>query len=410
MPAQPKGFNYDESKVPAYILPDPLTAEDGSPIDTVEKWETKRRPEILSLFETHVYGRRPAVPLDQKSVVTEESSDALGGKAHRKQVTLLFEGGSQPYGLRLLIYLPKGSSTPAPLFLGYNFNGNHSIHSDRNIHLSPSWMRKNSNGNREHRATSASRGASSYRWPVEKIIAKGYGIATAYYGDVEPDHAEGWKRGIRSFYTKDERGDPLEIEDWSAISVWAWGLSRIADYLESDPLINASQVALLGHSRLGKTALWAGANDPRFSIVISNNSGCGGAALSRRAFGETVKRINANFPHWFCRQFSTYDDNESALPVDQHQLIALMAPRPTYIASAVEDKWADPKGEFLSAKNASPVYSLYGLQGVQASVQPGPNTPVGDFIGYHIRDGKHDVTLYDWEQYLEFADRHFARH
>ncbi len=405
--AQTAGFNYDESKVPNYTLPDPLINDAGERVASASQWMESRRSEILRHFEQSVYGPRPGKPDNLEFVVTEESSDALGGLARRKQVTVLFEGGDRNLAIHVLIYLPKNASGPSPLFVGYNFNGNHTINTDPEIHLSKSWMRKNGDGVINHRATEATRGASAKRWAVDMILKRGYGLATAYYGDVEPDHAEGWKDGIRPHYPRDAKGNPLQLEDWSAISAWAWTLSRIVDYFETDGDIDAERVALMGHSRLGKSSLWAGATDERFAITISNNSGCGGAALSRRAFGETVKRINTNFPHWFCQTFSQYNDNESELPVDQHQLIALMAPRPVYIASAVEDQWADPNGEFLSAKHAGPVYELFGKNGVGARIQPPIDTPIGDSIGYHVRSGGHDVTDYDWEQYLKFADRHF---
>ena len=405
--AQRPGFNYDEANVPSCELPDPLVSESGNPITSIKDWTNLRRPEILALFEDHVYGPRPAKPENPTYTVTSESMNALGGKAIRKQLTIRFDENAFPQALHVLLYIPNSIQGAAPVFVGYNFNGNHTIHTDPSIHLSTSWMRTNNNGNINHQATDETRGKSSKRWPVERIVERGYALATAYYGDIEPDHSEGWKDGIRSHYDTDSKGKPLELEEWSAITAWAWGLSRIVDYLETDRAIDTKRIALLGHSRLGKTSLWAGATDERFGITISNNSGCGGAALSRRAFGETVKHINTSFPHWFNRTFKTYNDKEAAIPVDQHQLIALMAPRPVYVASAQEDLWADPNGEFLSAKAASPVYELFGLEGVGAKSQPPLNSPIGGHVGYHFRTGKHDVTSFDWEMYLDFADRHF---
>lgn len=406
--AQRPGFNYDENKVPEYSLPDPLVLEDGSRITSPGLWIGKRRGEILDLFEDQMYGRRPARPsLTQVSTEAVEHG-VLNGKANRREVVIRSEEVSADFEMRVLLYTPA-TAGPHPLFIGYNFNGNHTIHPDAGISLSTKWMRRgDTDGNVNHRATEAARGLSSSRWPVEMIIDRGYALATIYYGDVEPDHADGWKDGVRAHIKTDEAGNPLALEDWSAISAWSWGLSLALDELSQAKDIDGSKVALLGHSRLGKTSLWAGASDPRFAIVISNDSGCGGAALSRRAFGETVKQINKSFPHWFCQNFKQYDDNEAALPIDQHMLIALMAPRPVYIASAEEDEWADPNGEFLSGKHAGPVYELFGKTGVGVEKQPPVNHPVGDSIGYHIRTGKHDVTAYDWEQYLNFADRHFS--
>jgi hypothetical protein len=407
---QPAGANYDETKVPAYTLPDPLVSESGRRVADAHAWHQQRRPEILERFARQMYGVAPAAPPNLSFQTTSVDPDALGGKAVRKEVSIHLTPGADGPRIDLLIYLPKTGREAVPAFLGLNFNGNHTIHPDPGITLSTNWMRSNPNiGIVDQRATEAARGVSQRRWPVETILNRGYALVTAYYGDLEPDHPQGWQSGVRAHFGPKPGPDGFAPDAWGAIGAWAWGLSRVMDYLEQDPAIDAQQVALLGHSRLGKAALWAGAQDQRFAIVISNNSGCGGAALSRRQFGETVERINNSFPHWFCGAFKAFNGREAELPFDQHMLLALIAPRPLYVASAYEDRWADPRGEFLAALHADPVYLLLGRPGMEVGDLPELDHPVGNTIGYHLRSGVHDVTDFDWNQYLDFADRHFNR-
>jgi hypothetical protein len=412
-------FNRDETAVLPYVLPDPLIASDGARVESADAWRQKRRPELYALFAEHVYGRTPTIPNDLKIDYTVATSDseAFNGRAIRKEIKMSFTRGERNLVATILLYVPK-RDRPVPAFLGYNFNGNHAVHNDPGITLNTNWMRDNAKaGVVDHRATEASRGTEASRWQVEMILDQGFALATIYYGDIDPDYGENdkkyqdsWQNGLHPLFYSPGQEKPSPNE-WGSIGAWSWGLSRALDYLEKDAAIDAKHVAVIGHSRLGKTSLWAGVQDERFALVISNNSGCGGAALSKRNFGETVARINSSFPHWFSDSFTKYNNKEAELPIDQHELIALIAPRPVYVASAVEDTWADPRGEFLAAYHADPVYRLLGVPGIgiDSDTMPGVNKPVtlGN-IGYHIRSGIHDVTAYDWEQYLSFAKRHFS--
>jgi (4-O-methyl)-D-glucuronate---lignin esterase len=362
----PPEANEDESKVPPYTLPDPLVLADGRKVSDARTWTGKRRPELLRLFETHVYGRTPAGGPRPRFEVVKTDPSALGGRATRKDVAIVFGDGPAARRTELLLYLPNAAKAPAPVFLGLNFQRNDAV-----------------------------------KWPVETIVERGYGVASAYYGDLFPDRADGASESVLTLFPA--RSGP---EVWGAIGVWAWAMSRALDYLETDRAVDAKRVAVLGHSRIGKAALWAGAQDTRFAMVISNESGCGGAALSKRIYGETVAAITKRFPHWFCANFARYADREADLPVDQHELLALIAPRPLYVASAVDDHWADPKGEFLGALGADPVYRLLGKDGLPVRDMPAVDQPIHGTIGYHVRSGGHDLTDYDWRQYLAFADLH----
>jgi hypothetical protein len=404
---EPEKFNYDESQVRTYTLPPLLQTPDGKQITSSTQWNTQQRPALLKLFADNVYGRLPGKPQGLHYKVTSEDKAALGGKAILKQVTIYFTPDDTGASMDVLLYLPKQAKGPVPVFAGLNFKGNHTVHPDPQIKITSRWVADDKNaGITGNRANEHTRGLQASRWVVEEIIARGYGLATAYYGDLEPDHPEGYKTGIRMQLSKNLKIQPNE---WGAIGAWAWGMSRMLDYLETEPAVNAKKVALQGHSRIGKAALWAGVNDTRFAMVISNESGEGGAALARRWYGETVARLNSAFPHWFCPNYKKFDNKPNQMPVDQHQLLALVAPRPLYVASAQEDQWSDPKGEFLSAQVITPVYALFGKQGIAAAEMPGLNQPVGETVRYHNRSGKHDVTLYDWQQYLSFADKHFSQ-
>ncbi|MBC7399377.1 MAG: acetylxylan esterase [Mucilaginibacter sp.] len=380
-------------------LADPLTMADGSKVTTAKQWH-KRRKELLHFFTTEMYGQQPKRPASMTFKVSESSKTALGGLATRKQVTVYFNGKPNGPQMDLLIYLPNQVKKPG-VILQLGFNGNQTLSNDTAVKISSSWV---ANGKTavNNKATEASRGKTPNA-DVEMILKRGYGFATIYCGDIDPDFDDGFKNGVHALYPKLQgRGD-----NFSTIGAWAWGLSRALDYLETDKDIDAKKVVVFGFSRLGKAALWAGATDQRFAMVLSNESGAGGVRIFRRGKGEDIKHLCTSFPHWFDANFRKYIGRDTLLPFDQHLVISLVAPRPIAIGSALGDQYSDPEGEFLGGVYASPVYRLLGTTGLPATQMPGLNEPVAGQIQYHIRPGNHNILTYDWQQYLNFMDKHF---
>ena len=394
--------NYDESQVPAFQVPDALTCSDGTRVKTRKQWEHKRRPELMKMFGEQEYGLTPGqTGIKVKHELVAMSSNALGGLATQKQVRFVFTGtNGRTHEALLLLYLPNSTAKRVPVIIGYNFHGNQTTTQQDDVISSPSKDLMQSAGSEKW-----VRGEQQRRWSYEAALRRGYAVATMCYHDICPDSPDLLAQGVLPLFPGYDEGQRTP-SGWGTIGVWAWGYSRIADYLQKkEPRIDGKRLVVMGHSRLGKTALWAGAQDKRFRVVISNNSGCGGAAMSKRVFGENIARITAAFPHWFCPAFNAYSENEAALPFDQHELLALIAPRHVYVASAEDDRWADPKGEYLSAYYAGSVYQLYRMKGLPQDQQPPVQQPLHYDVGYHIRTGGHDVTAYDWQCYLDFCDK-----
>jgi hypothetical protein len=358
---------YDESKVPQYTLPDPLVLSNGNRVTDTSTWNSVRRQEILGMFEMNVYGKAAIErPDDMHWETTAVDSNALNDFAISKKLTIYFSKKNARPRLNVTVLLPK-IGKPVPVFL-----------------------------------------VSTWGPDAKLLIRNGFGLVTYDARQIEPDNKDSaYAYGIRKFFDPPDRTEPA-ADEWGTIAAWSWTASRVMDYVETDPALDSRRVCILGFSRFGKAAMWAGALDQRFAIVLSCESGCGGATFVRRGYGETVKLINDQFPHWFNGNFKTYNDRVNDLPVDWHMLIALMAPRPVYVSTAELDRWGDPHGTFLAGQAAEPVYELFGETGLDVKEMPPLETPVGDFIGYHMRKGKHGITAYDTEKFLDFARRHFS--
>jgi hypothetical protein len=398
----------DPARLPARPeLPDPLVMLNGDKVTTKEQWLAKRRPELKELFQHYMYGYLPPVPAKVSAQVTLTDPKFFDGKATLKLVTLTYGPPEWPK-IHLLVVVPNERKGPAPVFVGMNFAGNHAVLKDPRIPLTTAWMYGNYPGVKDNRATEASRGTQVDTWALDQAVERGYAVATFYSGDVAPDRKDSLEGSIRQFFLK--KGEAVGNE-WGTIAAWAWGIQRAVDYLVTDKDLDAKRIAVVGHSRLGKTALLCAAFDERIALAIPHQAGCGGTAPSRTtsAKAETVKAINAGFPHWFDDNFKKFNDDVDRLPFDQHCLAALVAPRPLLYTNAVEDRWANPDGQFEMLKAAEPVYRLLGAGGLDAKAMPEPGKLIDSTLGYYIREGKHSMTREDWKVFLDFADKQLGK-
>ncbi|WP_296705025.1 acetylxylan esterase [Algoriphagus sp.] len=367
--------NEDESKVPPLILPDPFISEKGHLIKTISDWENTRKPELIKLFTDDVYGPIPTDFDEISFAEVSENPNPFPESTIFKEVDITVFRNGNSHKMRLNVFIPKSSNQAVPIILLINHRPKYS---DGRI-------------------------AEEGYWPVEELVKRGFATASFHGETVAPDDAETFSQGILSKLYPEELSKPNGMRTFGA---WGWASMRAMDYFEQEPLIDAKKSTIVGHSRSGKTALWTGANDARWAVVIGNESGCGGAAISRRKFGETVKIINTSFPHWFNDNFKKYNDQEDSLPIDQHMLAMLVAPRAIYFSSAREDLWADPKGEYLSMQLGSRVYNdIYKKSVSFDSDFEDLHAPIiQESAGYHIRNGKHGLTLEDWNHFMDFID------
>jgi len=393
--------NYDEAKVGTYTLPDPLVMSDGKPVRDAKTWEKRRRPEIVSIFEKQQFGVAPGRPKDESFEVIEKATAALDGKAIRRRVDVHLSSDKTAPVIHLVEYLPVAAKKPVPLLLNISFSAASNTVDDPGLPEGQIWDPKTK------AKIPASQGRAFGKIDVGVLLDAGFGVATFYYGDVEPDYAEGFSQGIRRFYLKPgqtARGP----EDWGSIAAWAWGMSRVEDYMETDKDVDATRVAIHGVSRLGKTVMWAGAHDERFAAVIASCSGEGGAALSHRDYGETIGHLTApsRFPYQFAENYGKWAGFPDRAPMDANMLAALVAPRPLLLQTGTTDFWSDPKGEFLTAVAVGPVYKLLGKSDLGTQTWPEAKMPVLHDIGYYMHDGGHGMVPGDWEVYVEFLTAH----
>jgi len=394
--------NYTEAEVGIYQLPDPLVLASGAPVTDADSWYRQRRPEILDVLVEQQFGRAPGRPEAMSFDVFDAGTPAFDGRAVRRQVTIYFSEDKSDYYVDLLIYLPADADGPVPLLLQAGWSANNLAVDEPGIRVGRSWSAQT--GTRTP-ATSGRAFGGGLR--VIELIERGYGTAVFNYNDIEPDALDSLSGSVRSLYLGDGATEAPPAE-WRAIAAWAWGISRIVDYLETDAGVDAGRIALTGASRLGQTALWAGASDQRIALIIASVSGEGGAALSRRDYGETVAHLVApsRFPYWYAGNYARWADRMPAAPFDSHFIISLIAPRPLLLQTGSTDKWSDPYGEFLAAKAATPVYELLGATGIDEYSQPPLGEPMMNTLGYLMHDGGHGVLPADWTVFLDFMDKY----
>lgn len=393
-------------KLPSHPgLPDPLVMFNGDKVTTPEQWTKQRRPELKALFQHYMYGYLPAAPEKITSTVEVEDTKYFGGKATKKQVSIKYHPDAP--AINLLLIVPNQRTQPAAVFVGINFCGNHTVVKDPAIPLPTTWIYKSCPGCENEKATDAGRGGQVDVWNAEQTIDRGYALATFYNGDLDPDVPD-FTNGVHPFYLKPGQTAPT-ADDWGAIAAWAWGAHRVVDYLYTNQNIDTERIALVGHSRLGKATLLAGALDERIKLIIPLQAGCGGTAPSRGKIGESVKQINDRFPHWFDDEFTQFNEHPDRLPFDQNCLVALCAPRPVLFANAVEDTWANPDGQFEVLKAAAPVYRFLKAGDLGTDRPPEIGKLLDSQLGYFIRGGKHSMNKEDWLAFLAFADKHFGK-
>ena len=402
LPKTSAGFpvNYEEDSIKPYTLPDVLTMSNGQKVKNENDWMNKRRPELVKLFEEIEYGKMPPKPKDLSFNVFDKGTPAFNGTAIRKQVTIYFTKDTL-HKMDLLIYLPANAKKPSPLLFTISFVANNQMINDPGVKMGEIWTR-------DGKKMKADQPSRFGQIDIHSIINAGFGFATVYYGDIEPDFKQGIKYGIRSAYLKPGETD-VKPDEWGAISAWSWGLSRAMDYFETDKQIDAKRIALQGTSRLGKTVLWTGAHDPRFKMVIASCSGEGGAAISRRDYGENIKHLTdtSRYFYQFAANYHSYANDVNKLPFDAHMLVALMAPRPLLLQTGNTDYWSDPKGEFLAAVAAEPVYKFFGEKGPGITEMPEASDSTHlNKLGYYIHNGGHGTIPSDWTLFIDYMKKY----